>query len=186
MNDRFEKKGLALYPETTATKSKTQRKKEMAELQKLGGKLLTLSKNQLLTLNLSSQLQEAVAQAKKLKKGEALRRQFQHIGALMRTVDPEPIRLLLANIDLVHRQNRIKFQRLELYRNSLLKGDPAIFDQLASEFPQLDRQHLKQLVRNALKERKQEKPPKNFRLIFEYLKNLNQESIQSIAIKDVD
>jgi ribosome-associated protein len=38
--------------------------------------------------------------------------------------------------------------------------------------PDVDRQHLRQLVRNAIRERDQEKPPKAARALFRYLREL--------------
>ncbi|MCP4295720.1 MAG: DUF615 domain-containing protein, partial [Proteobacteria bacterium] len=114
--------------------------------------------------------------AKQLKRGEALRRQTQHIGALMRSVDSDPIRLLVENIDHIHKKSVDKFHQLETYREQLLNADPDVFGELSTKFPQLDRQHLMQLVRNAIKEKERNKPPKSFRLIFDYLKELTKQS----------
>ena len=40
--------------------------------------------------------------------------------------------------------------------------------------PDLDRQHLRQLVRNAIRERDQEKPPKSARALYRYLRDLRE------------
>jgi len=69
--------------------SKSQRKREMNELQMIGEKLLDLNNKQLKTLVLPKDLAEAVALAQRLKKTEALRRQVQFIGRLMRELDEE-------------------------------------------------------------------------------------------------
>ena len=69
--------------------SKSQRKREMNELQTVGEKLLDLNNKQLKTLELPKDLAEAVSLAQRLKKTEALRRQVQFIGRLMRELDEE-------------------------------------------------------------------------------------------------
>jgi len=170
------KDNLAEDPEEIIKKSKTQLKKEMTELQDLGKKLITINKKQLLTLELPTELYDAILQAKKFKRGEALRRQTQHIGALMRTVDPEPIKIMISNGNHFHRNEVSKFHQIEVYRDALISGDPKVFDEISENFPKLDRQHLKQLVRNAHKEKEKNKAPKNFRLIFDYLNDLAKNS----------
>ncbi|MCP4296579.1 MAG: DUF615 domain-containing protein, partial [Proteobacteria bacterium] len=126
--------------EQPLVKSKTQRKKEMIELQELGKRLVDLTKSQLAAIDLPQELLDALKLAKQLKRGEALRRQTQHIGALMRSVDPEPIRLLVENIDHIHQKSVDKFHQLEIYRDQLLNADPDVFGELSIKFPQLDRQ----------------------------------------------
>ena len=64
------------------------------------------------------------------------------------------------------------FHRLEQWRDQLLAGDNAVLDTLLNEFDVVDFQYLRQLVRNAAKEKKNNKPPKSARLLFQYLKEL--------------
>src|SRR5438128_9573144 len=76
--------------------SKTQRKREMHDLQSLGTELVGLSEQQLASIELPERLLDAVMEAKHMTKFEAKRRQMQYIGKIMRDVDPEPIRERLA------------------------------------------------------------------------------------------
>ena len=85
-------------------KSKSQIKREMKALQKLGEKLLGLSPNQIKKIKIPQELKEAVLFAKTLKKHEARRRQLQYIGALMRNTDPEPILQVFENLDQVKKK----------------------------------------------------------------------------------
>ena len=52
----------------------------------------------------------------------------------------------------------------------LEQGDGAI-NELLGQYRDLDRQKLRQLVRQAQKERQEEKPPVAFRELFQYLRN---------------
>ena len=62
--------------------------------------------------------------------------------------------------------------KVETWRTRLLEdGDTALAD-LLSEFPSADRQHLRQLVRNAGEERLKNKPPHAFRELFRELREL--------------
>ncbi|MCU0576130.1 MAG: DUF615 domain-containing protein [Desulfobacterota bacterium] len=69
-------------------KSKTRRKKEMIELQKLGEQLLKLPDAYLKKSGVPEELLEALRAAKKITSFGARRRQIQYIGAIMREVDP--------------------------------------------------------------------------------------------------
>ena len=72
--------------------SKTKRKQEMTELQKLGAKLVELPESQLEAMPMDDALRTAVLAARRIKSHEAKRRQMQYIGRLMREVDPAPLR----------------------------------------------------------------------------------------------
>jgi len=78
--------------------SKSQRKRDMIALQEIGEQLMRLSAKQLTAMNLPETLLDAIVLAKTLRKNEALRRQKQYIGRLMREIDVEPITTHLANL----------------------------------------------------------------------------------------
>jgi ribosome-associated protein len=71
--------------------SKSQKKKEALSLQAVGEQLVTLSAEQLKSIDLPSDLLNAVTLAKKIKKHGARLRQMQYIGTLMRKYDPQPV-----------------------------------------------------------------------------------------------
>jgi ribosome-associated protein len=157
-------------------KSKSQIKREMHALQGLGEQLVKLSPSQLDQVELPQELREAVLFARNLKKHEARRRQFQYIGVLMRAIDPEPIRRSLTEIEQGHRIEIQAFHRLEAWQDGLIQGNDALVEEFLKQFPDADRQYICQLVRNARKERKDNKPPKAARALFHYLK----EQVRSI------
>jgi ribosome-associated protein len=65
-------------------KSKSQIKREMQALQKVGERLVELSSDQVRKIEIPEELREAVLFAQTMKKREARRRQIQYIGSLMR------------------------------------------------------------------------------------------------------
>ena len=68
--------------------SKTLRKREMQELQELGERLVALPDAELARLEaLPETLRGAVAEARRITRHEARRRQMQYIGRLMRAID---------------------------------------------------------------------------------------------------
>lgn len=80
--------------------SKTQRKKDMIFLQKLGETLVGLSESQLAKIPLPDDLLESIYLVRSLKSHGAKRRQLQYIGRLMREIDPEPIQKALKSMKL--------------------------------------------------------------------------------------
>lgn len=76
--------------------SKTQLKRQMHELQRLGGELVALSPAQLRRIELPELLREQIEAARQINSREALRRQLQYIGRLMRNADADSIRAQLA------------------------------------------------------------------------------------------
>jgi ribosome-associated protein len=149
--------------------SKTEMKTEMTALQKLGEKLIPLDKKQLATLKLPERLFDAILAAKKITANGATARQKQFIGKLMRDVDPEPINELLNKLAGLSDRHSAWLHRLERLRASMLT-DAKVVENFVTEHPDVDIQQLRQLVRNALKERELQKPAKAFRELFKLIK----------------
>ncbi len=150
--------------------SKSQAKRDVEELQKLGLKLLKLSKNTLEKFALDEKLFDALILAQNIKSNSGYRRQVQLIGKLMRHSDADAIRLTFRRYQHTIEDANTHFHTLEKWRDRLLhEGDNAIND-LINHYPNMERSRLRQWVRNAKKEHEQNKSPKNARLLFKYLK----------------
>ncbi|MDE1220802.1 ribosome-associated protein [Vibrio aestuarianus] len=155
--------------------SKTEMKNDMIELQKLGEELVELKPSQLKKIPMSEDLMDAVKDAQRFNM-EARRRQLQFIGKMMRTIDPEPIQAALDKLRNKHSQNTAVLHKLEQLRDRIVEqGDSAIEDALEL-YPEMNRQRLRQLTRQANKEKANNKPPKASREIFQILKEHNDES----------
>ena len=156
--------------------SKTQRKHAMEELQALGEALVALPTDRLKKIALPDDLRDAVVTAQRMsRQDEAKRRQMQYIGRLMRKADTEPIRAALADARGESASETARLHRLEKLRTALLE-DEKILQEIANDYPAIDLQHLRSLRRAALKEQTQDKPPRNFRAIFQLLKEADQKS----------
>jgi len=155
-------------------KSKTKRKKEAEALQELGEALVRLTPSQIKDIPLPSAISEAVAFAKTLKRG-ALRRQLQYIGTLMRQYDTAPIKEALQNIQDGDFKKASVFKEIEEWRAQLMEGNEALMEDILRRYSGSDRQKLTQLMRNAVKERTNNKPPRAFRDLFRYLKKIRSE-----------
>jgi ribosome-associated protein len=131
--------------------SKSQKKRDMHELQGLGEDLLTLPASRIEPLDLPEILLDAIKAAKKITNFEGKRRQIQYIGKLMRKVDPEPIREAVAAFKLGHAQDSLALHESERWRERLLDNDEAL-QAFIAEHPQVDMQQLRSLVRAARKD----------------------------------
>ncbi|MGH1472421.1 MAG: ribosome biogenesis factor YjgA [Cellvibrionaceae bacterium] len=134
--------------------SKSQLKREMEDLQKLGKQLIDLNETQRKTFSLPEELEDAILEHKRITKNEAKRRQMQFIGKLMRKANHEAIQEKLDAI--VADQSKLKksHHMIEEWRDKLITGDQDQVTQFLADFPNIDRQTFRQLTRNAIKERK--------------------------------
>jgi ribosome-associated protein len=152
--------------------SKSQLKRESNALQEMGEELVALPASKLARIPMPDELAEAVALARKIKARGGLKRQLQYIGKIMRSIDAEPIEQALNELKNAAGKEAAKFHRLEQWRDRLIGEGDAVMGELLEEFPHADRQHLRQLIRNAQAEAAKGKPPKSAREIFRYLREL--------------
>jgi ribosome-associated protein len=151
-------------------KSKSQVKREMTALQKLGERLVEMNDKQLATIPLEEDLLNAILETRKMPHREARRRHLQFIGRLMRSADHLAIQAAVDKLQdksdqYIHLQHKI-----ERYRDLLLENDKQVFQNLVAQCPGIDVQHLRQLIRTAQKEREDNKAPAGARKLFAYIR----------------
>lgn len=151
--------------------SKSQLKREVQVRRDLVKCLVALPSDKLAVLSLADDVREALLAAKKMERG-ALVRQLRYVTGLMGAVDAALVARELQAVTAPHRREVQAFQEVVRWRDSLLAGDEGLADELVSRFD-ADRQRLRLLVRNAIKEREQNKPPKSARQLFRYLMELH-------------
>jgi ribosome-associated protein len=152
--------------------SRTKKKQQVEELQRLGVALVALAPAQLDAIDLPAPLLAAVREAHRIASHEARRRQMQYIGKIMRKVDPGPVRAALAAVDGQSAAARAQQKRLEGWRERLIADDLAL-TAFAGEHPGADLQALRTLIRNARKEIAERKPPRAQRELFRVLRELS-------------
>ncbi|MGH8765625.1 MAG: ribosome biogenesis factor YjgA [Burkholderiales bacterium] len=150
--------------------SRSQKKRRVEELQKLGAALVALAPAQLDALTLPAELMAAVREAQRITSHGAKRRQLQFIGKLMRRVDAEPVRDALAQTAGLSTAARVQQKRLEQWRERLI-GDDGALTEFASAHAGADLQALRALIRNARKEIAEHKPPRAQRELFRMIRN---------------
>lgn len=151
--------------------SKTKRKEAMHALQDIGKELVKLPANKLERLDLPEELRRAVEDCRRFTKHEAIRRQLQYIGRLMRGVDEAPIARQLAAWRGESDEEKALLHRIERWRDRLIENDEALTPFL-NDHPQADATQLRQLIRNARTEAANNKPPKSSRALFRLLREM--------------
>ena len=154
--------------------SKTRRKKQMHDLQDIGAALTRLPAEQLARIEMPEDLREAVMACRRITKHEAVRRQMQYIGRLMRELDAGPIAAQLEALHAVTHGQTARFHRAERWRSDML-ADAAAIDRFVQEFPEADPHRLRDLAARAAAERRAEQPPRRFRELFQVINAILQD-----------
>ncbi len=135
--------------------SKTDLKRESAELQALGEQLLGLRAGLFEPLALPDKLVEALAEARRITNFEGRRRQMQFIGKLMRQLEEDTLQAVRDALQVQQQgsaQEAAALHEAESWRDRLI-ADEAAVGQWLSTHPETDSQQLRSLVRQARKDR---------------------------------
>ncbi len=153
--------------------SKSQVKRELLELQKLGERLTRTPASQLVRMPLGEELRSALEEAHRIKSHSALRRHYRRLGKLLRSEDLPAIRQVFDEIDGNHQAGVDRFHALERWRDRLVDGDSSDFGEFLDTYPEADRQHLRHLIQAVQRERAMEQPPAAYRKLFKYLREVS-------------
>ena len=145
--------------------SKTRRKRQMTDLQRLGAELVELSPEQLARIDMPELLRDAVLDCKRFTLHEARRRQMQYIGRIMRNIDSGPIAETLEGLQSPSRKQTALFHVAEKWRDELL-ADPEAIVRFEREFPHADAHRVRVLIEAVRGERAAKRAPKHFRELF--------------------
>lgn len=157
--------------------SKSQRKRDMIALQKLGGQLVEQSVERIQKAPIPEDLRKAVLECQRIKNHEGHRRQLQYIGKLMRKLQENEVEAIKQQLDSWKGLSKVDtalLHMVESQRAQLLENPNALTDFL-ERFPQANSQQLRTLIRNAKKEQADNKPPKAFRELYRLIKTLVSE-----------
>ena len=154
--------------------SKSQRKREHLATQQFIKTLIDLPRKQLNKLPLPTHIVEEIIAAGKLTKS-ALKRQIGFIAKRIEDEEVQAARQTLAQLQAPHKASVSQFHQYEQWRDELLDANNqsknSLIEELVSQH-NADRQKLRQLMRNAVKESNGDQPPKSARALFQYLSNL--------------
>ena len=134
-----------------AEPSKSELKRTAHAQQALGKRLTRLGIRQLKTLELPEALLGAVDEFHRLPKSHlARRRQLQFIGRLMRDIDQPAIEKQLQALEAPN-PSQPELTPAEIWTENVLREGISVVESLLHLAPALDRQKLRQLLRNASK-----------------------------------
>jgi ribosome-associated protein len=152
--------------------SKSQLKRDSLALQDLGKKLSTLNAEQLDTMPLNEKLRDAINLAQKIShKRGALKRHYQFIGKLLRSINTESIMQAVAEIEQSHNSTVQSFKALEHWRDQILENGDDVIQQYCEQHEQTDRQKLRQIWRNYQQAKDENKKTRFSRQLFRELRD---------------
>ncbi len=154
--------------------SKSELKRLMTQRQKLAEVLAALSSDALKTIPMDEAIKAVIAETNKIKSFEAIRRHKQYLGKLMRFLDDEELDTIQKRLDAIQgvsKAETAKLHHLESFRDRLIANDET-FTNMIEQYPDMDIQNMRTLIRNARKEKEANKPPKAYREIFRVLKDM--------------
>ena len=155
--------------------SKSERKRRSTALQDVGAQLVKLSPEQLARIRMPEDLREAVVECKRFNKHEAIRRQMQYIGKIMRDLDTAQIVEQLTALEAPSRRQTALFHVAEKWREELL-ADPQALERFRSEFPHADAAQVQGLADAARAERAKGSSPKRTRELFHAINAIVQQA----------
>ena len=156
--------------------SRSQLRRDALDVLKLAATLAELSDAQLAQIPLSDELRGEVARTRAVTQQIARKRQTQFLAKQMRKLDDAELDAIRATLE--HDKDRARretavLHRLEQWRDRLIDGGDEALNALLAEFPDADRQHLRQLARQARVEREQNKPLHAYRELFRVVRELH-------------
>ena len=127
--------------------SKSDAKRDMDRLQRIGATLSELPANRIARLPASDTLKDALLGLKSLRSHEAIRRQKQFIGKLMRHEDLDAL-LAAANGS----RQAMSERKIQQWSQRFLTQGEEVIGEFLRCFPHAERHTLRQLLRNAIAE----------------------------------
>ena len=155
--------------------SRSEQRRAALDVLALAQQLVALSAAQLAKLPIPEDLLPHIRDTQRIASHVAHKRQLAFLAKQMRREDDATLDAIRDALDAggeAGRRETALLHRVEGWRDRLLAdGDLALADLLV-EHPDADRQHLRQLVRNAIEERNRNKPPHAARELFRALREL--------------
>ncbi len=155
--------------------SRSQQRREALEVLELARQLSELTPQQLSRLPVPDGLLPHIAETRRITSHVAHKRQLQYLAKQMRREDDATLEAIRDALDVNGNAARVEaamLHRAESWRERLIADGDAALGELLADYPQADRQHLRQLARNAHEEKLRNKPPHAYRELFRELREL--------------
>ena len=155
--------------------SRGEKRRDALAVRDLAGRLMEQNDARLAQLPLSDELRSLVIESKRITAQIARKRQMQFLAKNLRREDDEALEKLRAALEhdkADSRKETAALHHVEHWRDRLMDGGDEALAELIAEHPHADRQHLRQLARNAHAEKLKNKPPHAQRELFRELREL--------------
>ncbi|HEU0276760.1 MAG TPA: ribosome biogenesis factor YjgA [Rhodanobacteraceae bacterium] len=165
-------------PDDRERPSRSARRRDALDVLALAGQLAALPAARLTRLQLPDDVRERIADVRRTPSHIAHKRELAHLAKTMRAHDPEEFqgaREALANAHGVAARDAAALHQIETLRERLLGVDAeAALTEFIAAHPEVDRQRLRNLIRQAHRERDAGQPPRAQRELFRYLRDVEQ------------
>ena len=155
--------------------SRSEQRREALDIRSLGEKLVALAPAHLAKLPIPEDLLEHIHETQRITSHIAHKRQLQFLAKQMRRESDETLDAIRDAMEVggdAKRRETALLHTVETWRARLLDEGDVALGELLAEHPAADRQHLRQLLRNAGEERAKNKPPHAYRDLFRELREL--------------
>jgi ribosome-associated protein len=165
-------------PEHDYGPTRTQQRRDALAVLALAMQLVELPPSKLARANLPEDVLREVENTRRITAHIARKRQLGFLAKVMRRHEDDAydgLRTLLGENRDQLRKETAAMHRLEALRDRLLQDENAL-QEVIDQYPSIDRQHVRSLIRQARVERDGNKPPRAYREIFQLLKQVSAET----------
>lgn len=155
--------------------TRTQQRRDALAVLALANQLIELPPSKLARLELPEDVVREIQNTRRITAHIARKRQLAFLAKVMRRHEQEVfdgVRAALGENRERQRQETAAMHRMEALRDRLLTDTDNALGELIAQYPDVDRQHLRSLIRQAKAEKDANKPPRAYREIFQLLKQL--------------
>jgi len=157
--------------------SRSQRKREADAIRDLGARLAELRGSELAKIPLPDDIVSAIEELNRIKANGARKRQLGFLAKKLRQIDTAPIDAALEAIRQSARANTKSLHMIENWRDRLLgdiagESEKQALTAFLDQYLEADRQQFRHLQRQALAERKIDKPPAAARQLFKAIRDI--------------
>lgn len=169
--------------------SRSQQRREALEVLELARQLSELTPQQIARLPVPDRLVSHIDDTRRITSHGAHKRQLQFLAKQMRREEDETLEAIRDALDANGNAARVEtamLHRAEAWRERLISEGDLALGELLTEYPQAERQHIRQLARNAHEEKLRNKPPHAYRELFRELRELFADSHAEQATAEAD
>jgi ribosome-associated protein len=165
----YDENGRVIRPNKTALK------RDLADRSELLDKMTQLSDAEMEKIGVDPDVIEEVAKVRSVKKGGARNRQLKYCVKVLTGVDLSVAETYIYDRNSHQLAINQAFHLLEKWRDRLVEEGDEAMGAAMDEWPQMDRQQLRHLVRDAKKEHESGKPAGAKKKLFQFLRTLSEQ-----------